>query len=227
MHFPPLCLDPAAKIPARFEAARLLLEKGRTHISILPTEELPEPLLAEALLRRLQRQGMQVTAYLDAPQKRSHGRFERREVWALHWPQLNGYIGSCGEVGEVWPHVQQVCWIKRERLTAHRASCEITYAVTSLPPEEADAQRICLELRGYWAAVENGSHCVRDTTLQEDASQIRTGAAPQVMAALRNLMLALARRVGASNIAATLRTYAGRSRQAVTVVLTAGKPRDG
>jgi len=207
-------------------AAQALLEEGKTRVSVLPVEELPDPILPEAALRQLQRQGMRVTAYLDAPRKRSHGRFERREIWALYWPQLNAYLGTTGDAGEVWPFVQQVCWIKRERFTAKGSSVEISYAITSLNPDEADAERINLELRGYWGAVENGSHCVRDTTLQEDASQVRTGAAPQVMAALRNLTLALARRAGAHNIAAALRTYAGRYKQAVTIVLTAGRPRD-
>ena len=156
-------------------AAQALLEEGKTRVSVLPVEELPDPILPEAALRQLQRQGMRVTAYLDAPRKRSHGRFERREIWALHWPQLNAYLGTTGDAGEVWPFVQQVCWIKRERFTAKGSSVEISYAITSLNPDEADAERINLELRGYWGAVENGSHCVRDTTLQEDASQVRTG----------------------------------------------------
>ncbi len=203
-----------------------MLTEGQTHVRVLPAEELPKPLLPEPLLRTLQRQGITVTAYLDAPRKRSHGRFERREVWAMHWPELNRYLGSAGEAGEVWPQVEQICWVKRERLTAKAHSVEISYAVTSLRPEEADARRLCKEWRRYWGAVENSSHCVRDLTLQEDASQVRTGAGPQVMAALRNLMLALARRAGASNIAAALRAYAGRFEQAVTIVLTAGMPRD-
>lgn len=213
-------------MPARYEAARALLAEGETRVSILAPEALPEPLLPEALQHKLAGKGIQVTAFLDAPCKPSHGRFERREVWAMHWPQLNSYLGSAGEVGEPWPYVQQVCWIKRERLTAKGASVEVSYAITSLLPPAADARRLCLEWRGYWGAVENGSHCVRDTTLQEDASQVRTGAAPEVMAGLRNLMLAIARLAGVSNVAAALREYAGRYQQAVTVFLTVSRARD-
>ena len=39
----------------------------------------------------------------------------------------------------------------------------------------------------------------------EDASQIRTGSAPQVMAALRNVVLALLRAAGFQNMASALR----------------------
>jgi hypothetical protein len=42
----------------------------------------------------------------------------------------------------------------------------------------------------------------------EDVSQVRTGAAPQVMAALRNLVISLHQLGGATNIAAALRHHA-------------------
>lgn len=61
--------------------------------------------------------------------------------------------------------------------------------------------------REHWR-VENQVHWVRDVTFDEDRSQVRTGAAPEVMAALRNAALGLLRRSGASNIAAALRHYA-------------------
>jgi len=53
-------------------------------------------------------------------------------------------------------------------------------------------------------------HYVRDTTFGEDRSRLRTGHAPQVVAALRNLALTLMRRTGATAIAATRRAFAFR-----------------
>ena len=44
--------------------------------------------------------------------------------------------------------------------------------------------------------------------MQEDACRVRTGAAPQAMAALRNLVLALLRQEGHTNIAHAIRHYA-------------------
>jgi len=46
---------------------------------------------------------------------------------------------------------------------------------------------------------------VRDVTFDEDRSQIRRGAGPQVMATLRNLAISLLRLAGAPFIAPALR----------------------
>ncbi len=94
----------------------------------------------------------------------------------------------------------------------------MSYAITSLPPARADAAALLAYLRGHWG-IENRLHWVRDVTFDEDRSQTRVGAAPQVMAACRNLALALLRRAGHACIAAALRTYAGRPRHAAALVL--------
>jgi predicted transposase YbfD/YdcC len=47
----------------------------------------------------------------------------------------------------------------------------------------------------------------RDTTFAEDTSQVRTGSAPQVMAALRNLAIGVLCRAGPLNLAAALRHH--------------------
>jgi predicted transposase YbfD/YdcC len=83
----------------------------------------------------------------------------------------------------------------------------------------ARAPRLLRLNREYWG-IENRLHWVRDVTLGEDRSQIRSGAAPQVCAALRSLGIALLRRSGASNIAGALRTFSGRPRAAVALVLS-------
>lgn len=97
---------------------------------------------------------------------------------------------------------------------------ETVYLVTSCLPGEADAQRLLGYSRDY-RQIENRLHWVRDETLGEDRSQIRSGAAPQVMAALRNLTRTLLRRRGHTHIAAALRTFAGRPAAAVALVLNA------
>jgi hypothetical protein len=63
---------------------------------------------------------------------------------------------------------------------------------------------------------------VRDVTFGEDGCQIRTGAAPEVRAACLNVVTTLLRRAGCTNIAAGLRTYAGRPALAVQLVRSAG-----
>jgi hypothetical protein len=46
---------------------------------------------------------------------------------------------------------------------------------------------------------------VRDVTFHENASPVRTGSRPRVMATLRNLVIGLIRQAGHTKIAATIR----------------------
>ena len=156
--------------------------------------------------------------------KSRHGRKEVRLLWALADPEVNAHLGECGDHERPWPHVAQICRVERRR-TLRRAgqvikqTVEVSYAITSLTPEQADAARLLRLLRGHWG-IENRMHWVRDVLFDEDRSQVRTWAAPQVMAALRNLTLALLRRARCWAIAAIRRTLAGRPHQAVQLVLS-------
>jgi hypothetical protein len=60
----------------------------------------------------------------------------------------------------------------------------------------------------YDRPIENRSHYVRDVTLGEDASRIRKGGGPEIMAALRNAAIGFLRATGATNIAETIRRNA-------------------
>ncbi|PGX60774.1 ISAs1 family transposase, partial [Cutibacterium avidum] len=51
------------------------------------------------------------------------------------------------------------------------------YLITSVTLPEGAAARIAAWPRGHWG-VENRLHWVRDVTLDEDRSQIRTASAP-------------------------------------------------
>jgi hypothetical protein len=110
---------------------------------------------------------------------------------------------------------------RRDRCVKGTWSTEVSYAVTSLKPERAAASGLLRMTREYWG-IENKLHWVRDVTFGEDDSQVRTGSAPQVCAALRNLVVALLRASGAQNLAAALRTNSARPRAAVRLVLSAG-----
>ena len=125
-----------------------------------------------------------------------HGsRTEVRTLWAS--AALAAYLR--------WPGIAQVCKVVRVVAQAGRRTQEVRYAITSLVT--APAVRLLRLIRGHWG-IENRLHYVRDVTFGEDASRIRTGAAPQVMAALRNAVLSLLRQQGWTNIAAALRHYA-------------------
>ena len=138
-------------------------------------------------------------------------------------PELNGYAGSTGTVGEAWPHLKQMCRVERRRTVKGRVQVEVSYAVTSLSPTVAGADRLLRILREHWH-IENRVHWVWDVTFDEDRSQIRTASAPQVMAALRNLTTTLVRWVGHSNVAAALRRHAAHLSEALALLGIACNP---
>ena len=93
----------------------------------------------------------------------------------------------------------------------------MAYAITSLSPAQAGPQELLCLWRSHWE-IENRLHYVRDVTMKEDASQVRSGSAPQVMAALRNTTLGLLRQTGATNIAAALRHYSYKPLEALALL---------
>ena len=189
-----------SQLPCRFALCRFHLSFG------LGTERAGGPTVPPWLAAEWRARGAKLTVWADAPVKRRHGRLERRELWALADPELNGYVGSAGTVGEAWPHLQQVCRLERQRVVKGKKQVDVSYAISSLPATDADARRLLSLSRGHWG-IENRLHWVRDVTFDEDRSQVRTGAAPQVLAGLRNLVISLVRRAGHSNVAAALRRH--------------------
>jgi len=97
---------------------------------------------------------------------------------------------------------------------------ETSYIITSLSPPQATPAQLLHLVRGHWG-IENRLHWVRDVTFDEDRCQVRTRSAPQVMAALRNLVIGLFRLQGVRNIAAALRTHAWHAQSAIALVTIA------
>jgi hypothetical protein len=93
--------------------------------------------------------------------------------------------------------------LRRERVVKGERSEEIVYGVTSLSEEKADAGQLLKLMRDHWQ-IENGLHWVRDVTLKEDACRVRTGSAPQVLAALRNTVVHLLAKVDAPSYPAAI-----------------------
>lgn len=85
-----------------------------------------------------------------------------------------------------------MCRIERTREVGGRISREIAYAVTSLSPEQAGPERLLTLWRDHWM-IENRLHWRRDVIAREDHSRVRSGSAPQAMAAIRNTTLFLLR----------------------------------
>ena len=89
-----------------------------------------------------------------------------------------------------WKGMKQGFEITRERTSKGVTTVEVVHGITSLSEKKADARRLLDLTRGHWG-IENGLHYVRDVTMGEDAGRVRKGSAPQVMAALRNVVIAL------------------------------------
>jgi hypothetical protein len=138
---------------------------------------------------------MATTTTLD----KGHGRCERRTLKAT--TALNGYLD--------WPGVTQVGQVERVVVEDGKTTTEVRCFITSVPRSEAGAGQLLEWVRGHWS-IENRSHYVRDVTMGEDASRVRKGSGPQVMAAVRNAAIGFLRRTGATNIAAALRRNASR-----------------
>jgi predicted transposase YbfD/YdcC len=108
-----------------------------------------------------------------------------------------------------WPGVGQVGQITSEVHEDGKRTEATRYFITSVPRVAAGASQLLEWGRGHWC-IENRSHYVRDVTFSEDASRIRKGSGPQVMAAIRNAVIGFFRATGADNIAAELRRNASR-----------------
>lgn len=144
---------------------------------------------------------------------KGHGRREKRTLRVT--PILEKYLD--------WPGAVQVFQIHRVRYLADKVQEETVYGISSLPAEEADAERLLGLVRGHWG-IENRLHWVRDVTLGEDGCRVRSGDAPQVLAALRNAVVHLLEKVTAASKAAATRHFAIRPQE--TLPLLTGEYRE-
>jgi predicted transposase YbfD/YdcC len=113
-----------------------------------------------------------------------------------------------------WKGLKQGFELVRERTEKGKTTKETVHGITSLTPEQASPERLLALTRGHWG-IENGLHYRRDVTMGEDASRIRKGGAPQIMAAMRNSIVHLLSDVGASSLAAAMRTIGNGLSQAL------------
>ena len=116
-----------------------------------------------------------------------------------------------------WVGLKQGFELIRERTVQGKKTVEVVHGITSLTPERADAQRLLELTRRHWG-IENELHYRRDVTLGEDASRVRKGVAPQVMAALRNSVVHVLSAVAAPSLAAAMRTMGNCLAQALEVL---------
>jgi predicted transposase YbfD/YdcC len=176
------------------DAAEFLVTSKQAHYLFCVKANQP------TLLARCARLPWHHVPVLDRTRDRGHGRVELRTLKAVTVHHFG------------FPHTAQVLQVTRKTRdlrdgNIRRWRTVVVYAITSLAVAQASPARLADLLRGHWA-IENGLHYVRDVTFAEDASRVRTGTAPQVMACLRNLIIGVLCRAGPVNLAAALRRHA-------------------
>lgn len=104
-----------------------------------------------------------------------------------------------------------------------RVTQETEIVLSSRPASKMDAAQLQAFRRGHWGI--EAIHYVRDVTFGEDASSVRTGHAPQNLAALRNLVIGLcainaARQNKPASSLPRFRSAANNHRQSVIDLIT-------
>jgi len=109
---------------------------------------------------------------------KGHGRKEQRSYTVLKAPTA---------VRRRWPGAQSIVRVCRRSTTRGKASEEVRFFISSLPPE---AERLARCVREHWG-IENQLHWSLDVTFNEDQSRIRQGHAAENAALLRRLALSI------------------------------------
>jgi predicted transposase YbfD/YdcC len=144
---------------------------------------------------------------------RRRGRVEHRVIRVS--TEMNGYLAPD------WPLVAQVAELTRTVTKKGVTSTEVVYLITDLSPQQASPLHLLTLVRGHWG-IENRSHYVRDVSFQEDRSRLRSGHAPQVLAAVRNVAITLLHRSGTAQISSARRSFAYHPEQALALLCPKG-----
>jgi hypothetical protein len=131
--------------------------------------------------------------------EKAHGRLDERILTVSSL--LAGY--------HPWPYLAQAFQVIRITHAGRRRTQEVRYGITSVPAPLLGAAALLAVVRGHWQ-IENKLHYRRDVTRAEDASLVRRGHAPAVLATLNNLVCTLVAQAGLPNLAAVQRAMAAR-----------------
>jgi predicted transposase YbfD/YdcC len=140
--------------------------------------------------------------------ERTKGRRVRRTIKVVTAPTWIDFPGAA-----------LVAQLRRTVTSKGTTTVEVVYVITSAA---ADPAVLAAWVQGHWS-VENQLHYIRDVAFAEDASRVRTGHAPRIMATLRNTAISLLRLTGTTNITAGLRHHDRRPSKIIRL-LTSSHP---
>lgn len=110
-----------------------------------------------------------------------HGRIEHRKCWSINVSKYE----RCFSNIKKWPGLNRVVMVQTERQLADKTTQATRFYLSSC---SSSASCLMNRVRKHWQ-IENALHWTLDVTFQEDASRIRTGAAPENYAILRHIAL--------------------------------------
>lgn len=197
------CVITADALHTQREHAKFLVKEKKAHYILVVKKNQP------SLYAQVKNLPWRSIAASARQHDRGHGREEHRTLKAA-----SVAAGIC------FPHAAQALRVTRRirPLSGGKKWRTVTvYAITSLTVTQATAAQLAAWLRGHWQI--EVIHHIRDVTYGEDASQVRTGSGPQVMATLRNLTIGIMRMAGYLNLAAASRHHA---RDAARTLATLG-----
>jgi predicted transposase YbfD/YdcC len=140
------------------------------------------------------------------------GRTETRTLYVT--TRLHAHLTRYSRV----PRIGQVACLLTTVEDRRGTQREVRFLLTSLTPSQADPARLLRLARGHWSI--ESRHFVRDVTFGEDRSPLRSGDAPQILAAVRNLAHTLIRRTGTTAIAAARRAFSYHPARALALLLS-------
>jgi predicted transposase YbfD/YdcC len=158
-------------------------------------------------LRALLENALWAHAAVHVTRDKGHGRSETRSHLVMNAPaEVKALFPPAEQAARVIRTRTVTCWLSdghtRTRVT--RTGTETVYLLITMTARQAPPEHITVYARQHWS-IENRVHWVRDVTLREDSSQVRTGSRPRILATLRNLNTGLIRQAGFNEIAATVR----------------------
>lgn len=130
--------------------------------------------------------------------QKAKGKLTIRTIWISQ--ELNEYLN--------WPGLTHVFQLKRAvtHIKSQESTTEVVVGIARLLKEDNPAQQLLNLTQGHWS-IENRLHRQRDVIFLEDRSTIRKSNAPQVMAALKNLVLSLYHSFGVRYFPAAFRRF--------------------
>jgi predicted transposase YbfD/YdcC len=136
----------------------------------------------------------------------NRGRTELRSIEVSNQTQL---------ISAEWKGLSQLICVHRICRSKERKSEEKAYFISS---RKANAFLYAEGIRLHWR-IENALHWVKDVTLGEDDSKIRTGSAPQNLSTMKNIALNILRKNFSGTLTQSIRMIANNIKELKNLIM--------